>query len=148
MAHMVKNPPAMWETRVRSLSQEDPLKKEMATHSSILPWRIPWTEEPCGNSHRVGHDWAIHFQFHLILLCSTLLYLADMAFFLQIERLCQSCVQQHLLHLVSLCPNLVILEVLKNFSLLLYCFWWSVYQWSSIVIVLGHHKPHPYKKST
>ena len=36
----------MWETRVRSLGQKDPLEKEMATHSSILPWKIPWTEEP------------------------------------------------------------------------------------------------------
>ena len=42
----VKNPPAMQETRVRSLGQEDPLKKEMATHPSILAYRIPWTEEP------------------------------------------------------------------------------------------------------
>ena len=44
----VKNPPAKQETRVRSLSGEDPPKKEMATHSSILAWRIPWTEEPGG----------------------------------------------------------------------------------------------------
>ena len=43
---MVKNLPAMQETWVRSLGQEDPLEKEMATHSSILAWRIPWTEEP------------------------------------------------------------------------------------------------------
>ena len=43
---MVKNPPAMQETQARSLSQEDPLEKGMATHSSILAWRIPWTEEP------------------------------------------------------------------------------------------------------
>ena len=41
---MVKNPPAMWETLVRSLSREDPLEKEMATHSSIIAWRIPWME--------------------------------------------------------------------------------------------------------
>ena len=41
-----KNPPAMQETGVQSLSQEDPLEKGMATHSSILAWRIPWTEEP------------------------------------------------------------------------------------------------------
>jgi len=41
-----KNPPAMQETRVRSLGLEDPLEKEMATHSSILAWRIPWIEEP------------------------------------------------------------------------------------------------------
>ena len=42
---MVKHLPTMWETRVRSLGQEDPLEKEMATHSSILAWEIPWTEE-------------------------------------------------------------------------------------------------------
>ena len=57
---MVKNLPAAQETRVRSLGQEDPLEKVLATHSSILAWRIPWTEEPDGlqsmGSHRVGHD--------------------------------------------------------------------------------------------
>ena len=42
-AQLVKNPPAMWETWVRSLGWEDPLEKEEATHSSILAWRIPWT---------------------------------------------------------------------------------------------------------
>ena len=45
---MVKSLPAMQETWVRSLNREDPLEKEMATHSSILAWRIPWTEEPGG----------------------------------------------------------------------------------------------------
>ena len=45
---MVKNLPAMRETQVRSLGQEDPLEKEMATHSSFLAWEIPWTEEPSG----------------------------------------------------------------------------------------------------
>ena len=45
---MVKNLPAMQETQVQPLSQEDPLKKGMATHSSILAWRFPWTEEPVG----------------------------------------------------------------------------------------------------
>ena len=48
MAQTVKNLPAMWETWVRSLGREDPLDKGMATHSSILAWRIPWTEEPGG----------------------------------------------------------------------------------------------------
>ena len=48
MAQTVKNLPAMRETWVRSLGQEDPLEKGMATHSSILAWRIPWTEEPGG----------------------------------------------------------------------------------------------------
>ena len=42
----VKNLPVIWETQVRSLGQEDPPEEEMATHSSILAWRIPWTEEP------------------------------------------------------------------------------------------------------
>ena len=46
LAQMVKNPAAMQETWVRSLSGEDPLEKGMATHCSILAWRIPWTEEP------------------------------------------------------------------------------------------------------
>ena len=48
MAQTVKNPPAMQETQVRSQGWEDPLEKEMATNSSILAWRIPWTEEPGG----------------------------------------------------------------------------------------------------
>ena len=48
MVQMVKNPPAMQETQVRSLGQEDPLEKGMATHSSILAWRIPLTEESSG----------------------------------------------------------------------------------------------------
>ena len=46
VAQLVKNPPAMQETWVQSLGWEDPLEKGMATHSSILVWRIPWTEEP------------------------------------------------------------------------------------------------------
>ena len=63
MAQWVKNPPAMQErqeTRVQSLSQEDPLEEGMAAHSSILVWRIPWTEESGGlqsmGSQGVGHD--------------------------------------------------------------------------------------------
>ena len=48
MAQAVKNWPAMQETWIRSQCQEDPLEKEMTTHSSILAWRIPWTEEPGG----------------------------------------------------------------------------------------------------
>ena len=49
-AQTVKNLPAMWETQVGSLGWEDPLEKGLATHSSILAWRIPWTEEPGGHS--------------------------------------------------------------------------------------------------
>ena len=50
VAQRLKRLPAVWETWVRSLGREDPLEKEMATHSSILAWRIPWTEEPDGYS--------------------------------------------------------------------------------------------------
>ena len=57
---MVKNLPAMQETRIRSLGQEDPLEEGMTTHSSILAWRIPWTEEPGGlqsmGLQTVGHN--------------------------------------------------------------------------------------------
>ena len=60
MAQMIKRLPTMRETQVRSLGWEDPLEKEMATHSSTLAWKIPWMEE-CGRlqsmgSQRVGHD--------------------------------------------------------------------------------------------
>ena len=60
VAQTVKNLPAVQETWVPSLGQEDPLQKEMATHFSILAWRTPWTEEPGGlqsmELQRVGHD--------------------------------------------------------------------------------------------
>ena len=66
VAQRLKCLPAVRETWVRSLGQEDPLEKEMATHSSILAWRIPWTEEPGGlqsmGSQRAGHDWATSLQ--------------------------------------------------------------------------------------
>ena len=59
MAQTVKHLPTMWETRVPSLGGEDPLEKDMVTHSSTLAWKIPW-EEPgklqCMGSQRVGHD--------------------------------------------------------------------------------------------
>ena len=61
VAHMVKNLSAMWDTWVRSLGWGDPLEKGIATLSSILAWRVPWTEEPgrlqSMGSQRVGHDW-------------------------------------------------------------------------------------------
>ena len=65
MAQRLKRLPAMRETRVRPLGWEDPLEKEMATHSSILAWRIPWTEEPgrlqSMGSQRVGYDFTFTF---------------------------------------------------------------------------------------
>ena len=60
VSQMVKSLPVMLETQVQSLHQEDPLEKEMATHSSILAWKIPWMEEPGGlqsvGLQRVGQD--------------------------------------------------------------------------------------------
>ena len=60
VAQTVKSLPTMWETWVQSLGREDPLKKEMATHSSTLAWKIPWMEEPgrrqSVGSQRVGHN--------------------------------------------------------------------------------------------
>ena len=60
VAQTVKHLPAMWETQDRSLGQEDPLEKEMETHSSTLAWKIPWTEEPgmlqSLRSQRIKHD--------------------------------------------------------------------------------------------
>ena len=67
MAQLVKNPPAMRETWVRSLGGEDPLEKEKATHSSILAWRIPWTVYSTG-SQRAGH------------VCTTLTFIFDCIF--------------------------------------------------------------------
>ena len=79
MAQMVKNPPAMKETWVQSLDWEDPLEKGMATHSSILAWRIPWTEEP-GRQQSMGSQRVTFTSLYLqrLLNCSTL----DMIFFL------------------------------------------------------------------
>ena len=66
VAQMGKNLPAMQKTQVWSLGWEDPLEKEMATHSHILAWKIPWMEEPGGlqsmGSQRVAHDWATSFS--------------------------------------------------------------------------------------
>ena len=67
VAQTVKSLPVEWETQVRTLGQEDPLEKEMATHSSIPAWRIPWTVEPdrlqLVGSQRVGHNWVTSLSF-------------------------------------------------------------------------------------
>ena len=75
VAQAGKNPPTMWETRVWSLGCKDPPEEGMATHSSVLAWRIPWTEKPGGlksmGLQRVGHNWATkhvltqHYVFYL-----------------------------------------------------------------------------------
>ena len=81
VSQTVKNLPAMWESQVQSLSWEDPLEKGMAIHSSILAWRIPWTEEPDKlqfmGSQRVKHDWKTNtstFQKEMILIISESLH--------------------------------------------------------------------------
>ena len=72
VAQTVKRLPAVRETQVRSLGWEDPLEKEMPTHSRTLAWKIPWTEEPgrlqSMGSQRLGHDWATHTHTHIIAL--------------------------------------------------------------------------------
>ena len=71
MAQRVKHLPTMQETRVRFLGRENPLEKEIATHSSTLAWKILWMEKPgrlqSMGSQRVGHDWAtsLHFTLHV-----------------------------------------------------------------------------------
>ena len=70
IAQSEKNLPAVQETQIWSLGQEDPLEKEMATHSSILAWKTPWTEEPGRlqsiGSQRVGHDWTTNTSLHTL----------------------------------------------------------------------------------
>ena len=81
-AQMLKNLPAMQETWIQSLGWEDPLGKGMATHSSILAWGIPWTEEPGGlpsmGLQRVGHDWVTNTNFYTLrlnmLMCMKYIY--------------------------------------------------------------------------
>ena len=60
MAQLINNPPAMWETWVRSLGWEDVLEKEMTTYSSGLAWRLPWTEEP-GGLRSMGLQTVVHY---------------------------------------------------------------------------------------
>ena len=77
MAQTVKNPPAMWDTRVQSLGQEDPLEKGLTTHSSILAWEIPWMEEPGGlqsmepqevdTTERLTHTCKVHISNGILL---------------------------------------------------------------------------------
>ena len=85
VAQMVKNLPAKQETQVVSLGQEDPLEKGMATHSSILAWRISWTEEPGGlqsiESQRVRQDWAYLCVFVALMICFWYLLLSPKCIF-------------------------------------------------------------------
>ena len=78
VAQMVKRLPTMWETWVQTLGWEDPLEKEMATHSSILAWKIPWTEEPGGLTvHGVAESqtWLSNFTFFLFIILMIMIVL-------------------------------------------------------------------------
>ena len=89
IAQLVNYLPAMQDTRVWFLGQEDPLEKEMATHSGILAWRIPWTEEPGGlqsmGLQRVGHNWVTNtFQYSVMTFCISvvLAVISTLSFFI------------------------------------------------------------------
>ena len=102
VAQMEKNLPVMWETWVQSLGPEDLLAKEMATHSSILAWRIPWREESGGlqfmGSQRVGHDWelSLHYYFHFhtwaVFLYGKILFLTSLYKELCLIKIIYTCV--------------------------------------------------------
>ena len=105
---MVKCLPTMWKTRVRSLGWEDPLEKEMATHSSILAWKIPWTEEPGRlqfmGLQRVGHDWETSLHYLLSWAISL-----GMSTAFQIESLfppLEKKKKRYWLPVLTTCPNL------------------------------------------
>ena len=94
LAQTVKHLPAIWETRVWSLGQEDPLEKEMATHSSTLAWKIPRTEETgrlqSMGSQRVKHDWATSLSFSLVPVLVQVLIAADLNYWAPGSSSCSS----------------------------------------------------------
>ena len=106
-AQMVKNVPAKWETWVQSLGGEDPLEKGMAIHSSILAWRIPWTEEPGGPQsrglQRVGHESAANTLERLIcyifILCLLLNMILSSNHIIK-SRICYMCINFNFGHLL------------------------------------------------
>ena len=105
VAQRLKRLPPMRETRVRSLGQEDPLEKEVVTHSSILAWRIPWTERPGGlqsmGSQRVGHDWATS----LSLISSPSFFLFTFLWLTQLFWTVCSCLPSRSSHIETLSPH-------------------------------------------
>ena len=91
VAQRLKRLPPMWETQVWSLGQEDPLEKEMASHPSILAWRIPWMEEPgrlqSMGSQRVGHDWATSPHFTSLMIASCIINSLTNSVSVQVNKL-------------------------------------------------------------
>ena len=102
MAQTVKRLPAMRETQVRSLGQEDPLEKEMATHSNTLAWRIPWTEEPGGlqSMESQSRTRLCDFTFTFITSPNFLFYLI-----IQIRIILSYLFKSYFLRLYDLCCN-------------------------------------------
>ena len=94
VAQRLKHLPTMWETWVRSLGREDPLEKEMTTHSSILAWRIAWTEEPSRLLHRVTkiRTWQrLHFHFSLSWFMKSIYWVGNKKTF-KINRKISACI--------------------------------------------------------
>ena len=103
VAQRVKRLPTMQETRVQSLGQEDPLEKEMATHSSTLAWKIPWSEKPgrlqSMGSQRVGHDWVTSIHFYIDIHIYTIKYFLSTCFYFYTDKCIHSHIQtMHLIH--------------------------------------------------
>ena len=111
VAQRVKRLPAMQETWVQSLGQEDPLKKEMTIHSSTVAWKIPWIEKPgrlqSMGSQRVGHDWATSLHFHVL---STYSRLKSSLYQIYRQYFIKSQIFSHL-------PKFIFLDIFLKFQL-------------------------------
>ena len=132
MAQTVKRLPAMWKTWVWSLGREDPLEKEMATHSSTLAWKIPWPEEPCRlqslGLQRVRHDWATSLRFTSLLIFLFSLFTTE-NLFLSLPGLS--------LHLTfKFCYSLEFIPWLFSFLKFLYPFWTSSFSLMTSLTIL------------
>ena len=95
VAQMLKNQPAMWETWVQTLGEEDPLEKGMATHSSILAWSIPWTEElgrlQSMELQRIGHKWVTNTTLSIMVYPRILSIVPCIIHSVQFSSVAQSC---------------------------------------------------------
>ena len=116
MVQMVKNLPAMQETQAWSLGSGRSLEKEMATHSRILAWRTPWTEEPGGlesmGSQRVGHDWATNT--FIIIQCPCLSFLCQVGLCRYHVEGCCFIIQSATLYLLMSTFSLLIFKVMTD----------------------------------
>ena len=153
IAQLVKNQPAVWETWVRFLGWEDPLEKGTATHSRILAWRIPWTEEP-GRLHspwgHKGSDTTERFSFHFTSLSSFIVLWIKLVFRLSVVYSCIPLVSpthayQHPQHLllppVYVLPNAHTLKDCHNYYYL-YCYQLtSNFKANHLKMLIRYHYP-------